>query len=883
MEELCQPSIDGRGGPIAPIPIQATDFGLRHHMIQQVSDDALRLSLFPYSLTHHAIAWYDRLPRNSIHSFDDMMRKFLSKYFPPSMVTKLRNEITKFEQKLHESLFEAWEHYKLSIDRCPNHNMLLVTQIDTFYNGLTLSHRDTINAAAGGTFMQKTPEECYELIENMTAHHNHWDTSATRDETSRNISSTTSTESPEVVRQLELMNKNFVEMMRQIQSVKSVDTKCETCGGPHSFTECPAADGYTQEAAYATTGNYNSGGNSYQPQGDRNLLSYRSNNYLGPPGFNQPNVQNNQNRYNQNQNQGNFQAPNYQAPNNQGRGQNFNQGNNNYQAPNFQAPNYQAQVGPSNELTNYIKSNEATLRAMQTHMTNMKTELRNEFKSTIDARTNKIENQNNQIMNILTNMQNQNSSGSGSLPSNTVANPRGDVKAITTRSGVAYNGPTIPPTPSPPPKEVERETEATKDKFLQIFQRLHFDISFTDALLHMPKFASTFKSLLSNKEKLFELANTPLNENCSAVLLKKLPEKLGDPGKFLIPCDFPELDECLALADLGASINLMPLSVWKQLSLPELTSTRMTLELADRSVAHPKGVAEDVFVKVGKFYFLADFVVVDYDVVLGRAIFEILLSYETVNQVNVIDVAYEEYAQEVLGYSDSSLSGNPTPSDPIIAFSSPSFTPFEGGDFILKEIKTFLHTPEELSNLDDDYYDTEEDILYLEKLLNEDPSLTLPLMKNDDLKQVDVTMMKPSIEEPPELELKDLPSHLEYAFLEGTNKLPVIISKKLKDEEKAALLKVLKSHKRAIAWKISDIKGIDPSFYTHNIIMEDDFKPAVQHQRKVNPKIHEVIKKEIIKLLDAGLIYPIFDSPWVSPVHCVPKKGGMTVVENEDN
>ncbi|GKE81632.1 reverse transcriptase domain-containing protein, partial [Tanacetum coccineum] len=206
MEELCQPSINGWGEPIAQIPIEAIDFGLRHHMIQQVqntcqfhglpgddanrhidkfleitqhmkqnwvSDDAVCLSLFPYSLTHHAIAWYDRLPRNSIYSFDDMMRKFLSKYFPPSMVTKLRNEITKFEQKPHKSLLEAWERYKLSIERCPNHNMLLVTQIDTFYNGLTLSHWDTINAASGGTFMQKTSEECYELIENMTADHNH--------------------------------------------------------------------------------------------------------------------------------------------------------------------------------------------------------------------------------------------------------------------------------------------------------------------------------------------------------------------------------------------------------------------------------------------------------------------------------------------------------------------------------------------------------------------------------------------------------------------------------------------------------------------------------------------------------------------------------------
>ncbi|GKD36658.1 DNA-directed DNA polymerase [Tanacetum coccineum] len=156
-------------------------------------------------------------------------------------------------------------------------------------------------------------------------------------------------------------------------------------------------------------------------------------------------------------------------------------------------------------------------------------------------------------------------------------------------------------------------------------------------------------------------------------------------------------------------------------------------------------------------------------------------------------------------------------------------------------------------------------------------------MKNDDLKQVDVTITKPSIKEPPELELKDLPSYLEYAFLEDTDKLPVIISKELKDKEKPALLKVLKSHKRAIAWKISDIKGIDPRFCTHKILMEDDFKLAVQHQRRVNPKIYEVIKKEVIKLLDVGLIYPIFDSPWVSPVHCVPKKGGMTVIENKDN
>nr|GEX78716.1 reverse transcriptase domain-containing protein [Tanacetum cinerariifolium] len=216
--------------------------------------------------------------------------------------------------------------------------------------------------------------------------------------------------------------------------------------------------------------------------------------------------------------------------------------------------------------------------------------------------------------------------GSGSLPSNTIANPTGDLKVITTRSGVSYDGPPIPPPFSSLPKVVERVPEVTKDtvqpstkniqplvaqtqvlinepvvapkpkptipypsrankqklrnkddnlalKFVEIFRNLHFELSFADAILHMPKFALIFKSLLNKKEKLFNLATTPMNENLSAVILKKLPEKLGDPGKFLIPCDFPELDECLALADLGASINLMRLSIWRKLSLPELTST----------------------------------------------------------------------------------------------------------------------------------------------------------------------------------------------------------------------------------------------------------------------------------------------------------------------
>nr|GEX33406.1 reverse transcriptase domain-containing protein [Tanacetum cinerariifolium] len=246
----------------------------------------------------------------------------------------------------------------------------------------------------------------------------------------------------------------------------------------------------------------------------------------------------------------------------------------------------------------------------------------------------------------------------------------------------------------------------------------------------MPKFASTIKSLLTNKDKLFELAKIPLNENCSAMLLKIHLEKLGDPGKFLIPCDFPTMDVCHALADLGTSINLMPLSILKKLSLPKLTPTRMTLELADRSITRPKGVAEDVFIKVGKFHFPTDFVVVDFEadprvpLILGRSFFrtgralidvygeEITLwvndkavtfnlnqtmryssTYDDflVNRIDIIDVVREKYAQEILGFSNNLSGGNPTStSEPILSDSSPSLTPFEGSDFILEEIEAYL-------------------------------------------------------------------------------------------------------------------------------------------------------------------------------------------------
>nr|GEZ23542.1 reverse transcriptase domain-containing protein [Tanacetum cinerariifolium] len=438
------------------------------------------------------------------------------------------------------------------------------------------------------------------------------------------------------------------------------------------------------------------------------------------------------------------------------------------------------------------------------------------------------------------------------------------------------------------------------EKFFQIFKYLNFNISFADALSLMPKFGSTIKTLLTNKDKLYELARTPLNEHCSEVLLKKLPEKLRDPDKFLIPCDFSGMNECLALADPGASINLMPLSVWNMLSLPELSPMCMTLELADRLISHPVGVAEDVFIKTRRD--LVDVFERELTLRVGKEAITFNLDQTsrysanyndmTANLIDVIDMACKEYSREVLGFFDVIASGNPTPYyDPIVSTSSPTLTPFEDNDFLLEEVNAFLALEDDptLPKVDQSYFAPEGDILFLEAFLNDDPLLPPPNQGNylpqvrKELKICETKNDKSSIDEPLEVELKDLHLHLEYSFLEGDHKLPVIITKDLSDEEKTALFTVLKSHKQAIACKLSDIKGVNLEFCTHKILMEDDFEPVVQHQRRVNPKIHDVIKKEVVKLLDAGLIYPIFDSPWVSPVHYVPKKSGFIVVKKEEN
>ncbi|GJY67392.1 reverse transcriptase domain-containing protein [Tanacetum coccineum] len=605
---------------------------------------------------------------------------------------------------------------------------------------------------------------------------------------------------------LDKKNQSQTPAHQTLASVKAVEESCVTCGGARSYQSCSATDG-----------------NVYHD----NIQTYVS----------------------------------------QAAAANFNQGNTSTRPPMVAKPN-------STDFDSYVKANDAVMRNMK----NQNQVLQNQGQN-LQTQLNNLATSNQRLESMLGNfikMNTASTSGSGTLPGNTIANPKEDLKGITTRSGVAYQGPAIPSTSSSLPKVMNHDTEVTKDtmlptnngstedvqppvvqvqsqnptskpvvdpvsaprpnqqtsipfpsrrnderrrekandqieKFYEIFRDLSFKISFTDALTLMPKFASTLKTLIGNKEKLSEMARTPLNENCSAVILNKLPKKLGDPGRFLIPCEFSGINTCNALADLGASINLMPYSVWKDLSLPELTPTCMTLELADRSITEPIGIAKDVRLMVGKFQFLADFVVVDFEpdprvpLILGRSFLktsralidvyegEITLrvgkeaitfnldqtsrytanyNHMTANRIDVIELACEEYSQEVLGFSDSVAYGNPSPDyDPIVSNSSPTLTPFGDSDFLLlEEANAFIAINDEpiSREIDATYYDPEE------------------------LKVVEAKTVKSSIDEPPEVELKDLPPHLGIRHFLGRRRLIARpMAERLKDEKGSFFIKVL--------------------------------------------------------------------------------------------
>nr|GEV01893.1 reverse transcriptase domain-containing protein [Tanacetum cinerariifolium] len=673
--------------------------------VNGVIDDALHLYLFPHSLTHHATAWFDRLLRNSINTFEQMDKMFLGKYFSPFMVTKLRNEITNFCQR--------------------------------------------------GTFMKRRPEECYDLIENMTAHHNNWDTSAQRSESSSSITSSSNTKIAALKAEMAKINKNIMRVLQPPLAILKTFMMHEPIKANDSILK-----------------------NMQTNMTSLTNLNLELKNMFGQ--FMKMNTASSSGS-------GTLPSNTITNPKEDLKGITTRSGT-----------AYQGLTIPTTTSSSQVVERETDVTKDMVHPTN------NE--STKDVQPLVVPTE------------------SLILNSEPVISPTIDPVASPVSAPKPNLRPSIPYPSRLHDQKLRDKANDQRGKFLQIFKDLNFNISFADVLILMPKFGPSIKSLLTNKDKLCELARTPLNEQCLAVLLKKLPEKLGSPGKFLIPCDFPRMDECLALADLGASINLMPLSVWNKISLLDLPPTCMTLELTIVQFLIRLRLPKMSLSKWTERA-LIDAFEGELTLHVGKEAITFNLNqtsrysanynYMTANRIDVIDMACEEYSQEVLGFSDMIMSRNPTPYyDPIVSTTFSTLTPFGNSDFLLEEVAAFLALEDDPTSMkvDQSYVDTEGDILLLEAFMNDDPSL-LPQNQGNYLPEVRKELQiceaksdKSSIDEPHEVELKGLPPHLEYTFLEGDNKLPVIIVKYLSVEEKTTCITVLKSHKRAIAWKLSDIK-----------------------------------------------------------------------------
>ncbi|XP_021998248.1 uncharacterized protein LOC110895271 [Helianthus annuus] len=779
----------GRDDEDAPAHINRITRLCSTFSIEGVNLDARYLQVFPFSLAGRAAIWFDSQPAGTFTTWAGLRDAFLAKYFSPAKASRLRDQIHSFRMEPDEPYHLAWERFQTLITRCSQHGLSDWALVEKFYNGLTPEIRARFDTSAGGQLMgKKTVAECNDLFESFA--HSDMDYSTT----SRTSIPVRTTSAGRGVNQVSLDSSVAAaverakeelrqEMRQELSEIKKKVDRCEVCRGGHDTIDCPTITleqvEYIAGQSRGPTNPFNNSISNWRGSG--NSSGYRSSG--NPPGF--PS--------------GQYQSRGPGIYTHSGSGQFSGSGSSGQFMS--RGPTQESQgSGKAPEVSRPPRSSEDSsglAKQLQEHPP-------------------------------------------GQFSGNTFPNPANQsAKAITTRSGKSL-GEVVRE------REVEDEREDEVDeeiemeapararqqkyaqeygKFLEMFTQLKINLPFIEALQSMPKYAKFLKDLLKRKERIGELSNIPLTGGCSAVVLNKLPEKLTDPGTFTIPCFFGgAVTPAHALADLGASINLMPFSLYERLGLGELTPTRMSLSLADRSVKYPCGIVENLLVKVDRFVFPVDFVVLDMEadervpIILGRPFLRTAKAI-----IDVFDGKISLRAgDEVVTFEIDRVMQHPSCGDDVSgpchsvyflnSFISCVDTCFEyiSGAHLVGEGVVDEHSEDEVDEVEEEQFDESDEV-------SAEP-LELDAVSDEST----------PVEIPPPLKLKVLPSHLEYAFLGEKPSMPVIISSKLTEEEKARLIEVLREHSDAIAWRLSDIKGISPTFCTHRILMEDVFKPVVQ-------------------------------------------------------
>nr|GEV97361.1 reverse transcriptase domain-containing protein [Tanacetum cinerariifolium] len=796
MAQMLQAPIEGYEDAIVVPQINANNFELKHTLINlvqsnqftgrqdphnhllffnkltstfrhpEVPNTTIKLLLFPFSLEGEARIWLDKEPPRSILTWEDLVSKFINQFFSPSKTTYLRNEITNFLQKPNKTFNEAWECFKDLLRQCPHHGFSELHQLDTFYNALNPNDQDALDSAAGGNFLDKIPRECLSIIESkykiVASLEDKLDIRMNRFEKYLNdmknsfitptaplkeVEETSERETfinqffppskttylrNEITNFLQKPNETFNEAWEHF---KDLLRQCPH----HGFSELHQLDTFY---------------NALTPNDQDALDSAAGGNFLDKIPRECLSIIKSKSKVRYSRSRVTDVRANANAPLS-------------FSSPSNSFDLQQIAASLEDKLDIRINHFEKSLNDMKNYFITPTAPLKAVAEVCVTCGANHSYNQcpltrGNDFPVFHDNIQQFQTAAVGNFIQNLQVE-------------VQVDKPTEEPYVVIPkakanllfPYRLQKEKLREKDnilaaKFMEIFRDLHFELSFTDALVHMPKFAPMFKKLLNNKDKLIE----------------------------------PFLSTAHALIDVYEG--------------------EITLRHDDQSLTLKCGDTPSI----------------SYN------------NFESLNKVDLIDATIEEYSQEVLGFVDV-VSDEVSTSyyEPIVLNSLQNLTPFNESDFLLlEEADTFIAIEDEpiSPEFDATYYDPEGDILILEALLNNDPE-QLPSNQKDYF---------PSVH-------RDL-------------KWTVIISKDLSVNEKSALINVLKSPKKAISWKLTDIRSIDPEFCSYKILLEEDFSLKVQSQRRVNPKIHDVIKKEVEKLLEAGLIYPISDSPWKVEKHFWP-------------
>ncbi|CAH9096498.1 unnamed protein product [Cuscuta epithymum] len=796
-----------------------------------VSSEAVRLTLFPFSLKDKASRWLCSFPNGHFDTWEKLHQAFMQEYFPPSAAIKVQTEILNFTQAPTETFSEAWDRLKTLRRKCPETFMNAATIMCRFYNGLRLEYMRELDwASQGGMFLKLSPQAEEQIIENLASNDKYWHAGKERAQNPPgllNLDPITALTAK--IEGLVVEVKDLKAQTSQQQQVHNIGAyqpsypmysaplpsrasypspigqelalSCEMCMGAHLTHTCPL---YAQNQASPVVQNVNfmeygqgqrGGGQFFNNQGQRG-------NFQQGGGSWRP----------ENQNQGQRNAPNFQA-NFQNRGH----------------PNQPAYVPPHQRQLEQPPVN-AALEKTVAELAKNQADMHQRF-SNLEA--------------LIRQLGSLAPRETGSLPSSTEPNPREHVQAVTLQSGRTLPEVSTPPMPQqdddrqlqgPKSKEVEEQVvapslakseEVQKEdsqkkeeskktpplpfptrvkksndntnliRFMEHLKQLHINMPFMEALTEMPRYAKFLKDLLMKKKRWEELEVVDLNAECSAVVLKTMPPKRKDPGSFLVPCSIKNCMFNNALADLGVSINLMPSSVVMKLGLGELKPTRMSLQLVDRSVKYPKGILEDVLVRVEKFIFPVDFVVMDMEedretpLILGRP--------------------FLATARALVDVADGSLSlrvGDDVCTFKLSDVMSKASDHTESCNYL----DMFESVEGYLFGGDSDITPPDSDIHYVGDIVAENEEEMIVDCKQVIRDDVFPTLLTEFEEQPTDKvtpELKPLPSHLEYAFLDTEGQRPVIISTQLESGQKKKMMDVLRRHEQVIARKLNEVTRKD--------------------------------------------------------------------------